>query len=258
MKAYLYENLLLFSIRRRRYSFTYEMYFVAAETLTAPRPELFCFTSSVANVREMHLGVVYDIHSSSSGVLSSFAQAGTNHLDQASYAWLLALRDHEFAGSGTPHLPATVLPMADADRIIHAREGFLPLVIRYIVMALAGLVSTVVPFILYAVIIFLSASALSHGHGILSQSLTIPFITFGALPLIFFGILALEYAFQRFFLSWVFTSSFMIRRRCVHTGGYRPVLAAVLPSSRTIRIGAISSVALLIVTIILTLIIGAL
>ncbi len=257
MKAFLYENMLLFSIRRRRWSFLYELYFAAAETLSSPRPELFCFTARASSVAELHLGVVYDIEAASSGALCGFAQVGSNRLDQSSYAWLLSLRDREYALGGTPHLPATVLPMEDADRIVHSREAFMEAAVRYVLFALAGLVAALLPFILYTVIIMVSASALSGGHGVLAQSLTIPFITFGSLPLVFFGVLALEYAFQRLFLSWGFTAGFMIRRRCVHTGGYRPVLSAVLPSNRTLRIGAVSSIALLVVSILLTLVIGA-
>lgn len=255
MTLYASENLLLFSMQRRKYSFQYELFFVVADTLSTPRPRirrLGTWSRSVAH--GMHLGGVYDVEFTPSGMISSFALRGSNQLEQSFLADLQALREEQFAYVGTPHLPATILSMGEADRIFHDRESFPLSIARYALLYIAALLAVLVPFILYAVIIFTSASGVAAGTSLLGQMFSVPLITIGALPFILLFIVCLEYGFQRLFLSWNFTAGFIIRRRCVHTGGYRPVLSTMLPSGRTFRSGAIICIAVLLISIILTLI----
>lgn len=254
MKRYLYENMLLFSVRRTKRSVFYELFFVASETLINPQPDLYRFyIRSSSELSSFHLGHAYDVEVSSSGFIRCFSRLREQELDHQLYVKLIGLRDEKF-GSFSPLPESSLLyPMAEADYLVHSRENLWLLLPKYLVLALTTFASILLPFMIYSLIVVLSAIGLSGG-GTGSSLLCVPIISIGALPAVFFLVACSIYYSQRMLLDMPFMSAFLVRRHCLSTGGMRPILSARSPSRRTLTISGIICAAILALSIVVSLI----
>jgi hypothetical protein len=258
MRLFLYENMLLFSVRRERFSLAWELFFVAAETLIQPEPAICRFyRSPVGGISRLHLGSVYDLEVSASGMVRSAAYTRTEELEPPLCLKLASERNRIFAGFPELSGPDMLYPLEEADALLHFRESFFPYLLKYALLAVVSAFCVIIPFVVYILAIMLSAAGLSSGEAGSGSLLRVPLVAVGALPLIIFLIVFLLHLSGRALQRVSLMHAFLARRSSLAAGGVRPVISKHALSARTFRLGAIACGSVLVFCIILSFILGA-
>ncbi len=265
MKKSQREDMLLFSMERAFGANRYRLYFTPVSSLKDETPRVFrLLVRTPFSYNRFEVGRVYSLVYRKLHILKS-TPGELFELQEEDYKRLLQTRDFKFMDKKTSAaLRMSEEPMLLKDRyysfdetrqIINYRPDFLTRVaIKSFCSVILGL-AILIPFCIYAYIMYLLIQGQLALVGFSSKSLVLPIIGIGALPLTLF-LMSVLYALGEFLLLRIdFTRWSMLKNYTLAWGGIRKSIFFELSDIKYLKKFGIVSGATLVVTVIIALVV---
>lgn len=259
------ENMLLFSKERFAGLYRYRLYFTPISSLRDETPRVFrLLVRTPFSFNKFEIGRVYKLTYSNVHILS-YEPKETFNLQEDDFQKLLQTRDFKFMDKKTSAvLRSADEPETSKDRyysyeemreIINYKQDFLTSVATGTVSAVLTGAALLLPFGLYALMLYLILRGQMDLSGFTSKSLVLPIMGIGALPVTLFCMSALYALSELALLRIEFTKWNLLKKYTLSWGGIRKSFFFEESDIRYLKkFGLISGIALA-VTILLALIV---
>ncbi|MFA5675499.1 MAG: hypothetical protein WDA65_03160 [Christensenellales bacterium] len=224
------ENMLLFSKERFAGLYRYRLYFTSISSLRDETPRVFrLLVKTPFSFNKFEIGRVYkltyvNVH------IHSFEPNETFNLQEDDFSKLLQTRDFKFMDKKTSAVLRNVDEPKAKDRyysyeemrdIINYKQDLLTAVATGTVSAVITGAALLIPFGLYALMLYLIISGQMSMAGYTSKSLALPIMGIGALPAVLFCMSALYALSELVLLRIDFTKWNLLKKYTLSWGGIR-------------------------------------
>ena len=265
MKKTVRENMLLFSKERVTGTSRYRLYFTNLASLKDETPRVFrLLVRTPFSFNKFEIGRIYTLTYVRLHIIH-FEPKEEFNLDEALYSKLLQTRDIKFIDKKTAGVLRTMeKPYFSKDRyysfsetkeIINYRPDFLTTVaVSTFTTALSG-IAFLIPFFLYAWMLFLLIKGGLNLEGFSSKSIALPIMGIGALPVTIF-LMSVLFSLSEFVLLRIdFTKWSVIKKYTLAWGGMRKSFYFEIGDVKYLTRFGIASIVTLVVSIIVSLIV---
>ena len=225
------ENMLLFSKERAAGLYRYRLYFTPISSLRDETPRVFrLLVRTPFTFDKFEIGRIYTLGYSKVHILS-FEPKETFNLQEEDFTKLLATRDLKFMEKRTSAMLRSVgepgelkgryYTFEEMREIVNFKQDFLTTVAVGTFSAVMSAVALLLPFGLYALMLYLLIQGQLGLTGFSSQALALPILGIGALPATLF-VMSVLFALCEFTLLRIdFTKWSLLRKYTLAWGGIR-------------------------------------